>query len=325
MGLWTKETGFPLLSVLEEKREGGKVTLKLKQERYLSTGDLTKEEEERGVVMQIPLGILTEKGQGDSTLLFSVKEGTVDIDSAEDGFVKLNSGQTGFYRVKYTAAQLARLGQNLDKLDSTDRVGLVADAFALAQAGYSGTVEALDLVSYYGAENDYVVLSELASRLGQVGSAFYAEPAVVEGIKRIQRGVFARLVKELGFEYPEAEKGDHLKALMRTLAISQACKGDDVEWVWAWSGRVLVNIMVDAIEPTGRLPRRGGGSKSTRTPATPTPRRSTPTSAAWSFPPSSRTPPTSIPAAPSSPKSCRSTKTPTPPTSVWQPSRRSVR
>lgn len=237
MGVWTRETGFPLVTVTSETATGSKITLELKQERYLSTGDLTAEEDGKNVIMPIPLGLLTESGRVEPhDRLLTTKTGTVDVDSSSsDGFVKLNASQSGFYRVKYTSAQLAKLGKNIDKLDSTDRVGLVADAFALSQAGYSSTVDALDLVKFYEKEDDYVVLSEVASRLGQVANAFYTEPEVIQnGIKVIARKLFSRHVKELGWEYPAAEKDNHLLALKRTLAISQAGKADDQEWVWKW-------------------------------------------------------------------------------------------
>jgi aminopeptidase N len=71
-------------------------------------------------------------------------------------FYKINKDQCGFYRTNYPSSHLARLGQSLDLLSTEDKIGLVADAAALAVSGDSTTAAILALLEGFGEEDNYL-------------------------------------------------------------------------------------------------------------------------------------------------------------------------
>ncbi|KAJ3323426.1 Aminopeptidase 2 mitochondrial [Gonapodya sp. JEL0774] len=226
MKLWTRQTGYPLITVAESTPG----TLSLSQSRYLSTGDVSPVDDT--TEWFVPLGLISSTNLITPTAdVLRTRTGEVRMAAPVD-FYKLNGRQTAFYRVKYGVDQLAKLGRNVDKLDSSDRVGLVADAFALAEAGYGSTVGALELVKYYGREEDYTVLSEISARLGSITNTWYNEPdEVVSGLKTLALRVFSRHAKALGWDYPDSEKTNHLLSLKRTLCLGVAGRNGDPETV----------------------------------------------------------------------------------------------
>ncbi|KAI8998411.1 peptidase family M1-domain-containing protein [Gaertneriomyces semiglobifer] len=233
MHAWTRDVGYPVIEVLDEKydEEKKEMTLKLKQSRYLSSGDLKADEDV--TTWWVPLGIVTHLNpRAPSQHILSQKEDTVTFpyDSASNAYWKLNFSTTGFYRVRLSEKQLSSLASviktNIDTLTTEDRVGVLADAFALALAGYGSTVGALELLKSFEAEEDYIVLDELANRLKTVIAAWYREPKdVSDGLKKIMRQLFAPKVTSYGYEYPANE--DHLTSLKRTLVIESAASADE--------------------------------------------------------------------------------------------------
>ena len=87
--------------------------------------------------------------------LTSKEETLRDVDEA---FYKLNENQNGFYRTNYPPARLAKMGAENEKLSTEDKIGLVADAAALAIAGDATTAGLLNFVSNLSDEmnNTYV-------------------------------------------------------------------------------------------------------------------------------------------------------------------------
>lgn len=144
---WIRKIGFPVLTVAEEPGQIG-----VRQSRFLSTGDVKMEEDD--VLWWIPLGLRsTQKAAGAATEALTSKEATIrDVDET---FYKLNADQTGFYRTNYPPARLAKLGTQSDKLSTEDRIGLVADAAALAIAGEGTTAGLFTFMSELGQEKSY--------------------------------------------------------------------------------------------------------------------------------------------------------------------------
>jgi len=144
----------------------------------------------------------------------------------------MNYGSTGFYRINLNQVQLEKLGnvisKNLSAFETTDKIGVLADSFALAVAGYGSTAGALEIVKAYEKETEYNVLEEVDHALDIILSSFYLEtPAISEGILELQRRIFAPKVRELGYDY--SAKEEHLTSLKRTLAIRSAANAGDQE------------------------------------------------------------------------------------------------
>ena len=76
----------------------------------------------------------------------------------------------GFYRTRYAPDLLKHLVSGIDQktLPALDRLGLVDDVFALAQAGHSTMVELLELLEAFTSEDQYTVWNRVCSVLSKL-------------------------------------------------------------------------------------------------------------------------------------------------------------
>jgi aminopeptidase 2 len=166
---WTREVGYPVISIIGESYDTEKkeLTLELTQQRFLGAGDV-KPEEDR-VSWFIPIPVLTNVGDV-TVCLMTGKTGTITFPytSGEDSFYKLNAGVTGFYRVNYSDAYLSKLAKALlnngERFSTSDRIGISSDAFSMASSGLGSTVGALEVVKgYENEENQMYLIVNLGS------------------------------------------------------------------------------------------------------------------------------------------------------------------
>jgi aminopeptidase 2 len=152
MTLWTKRVGYPVLTVKKDGDESVNVT----QSRYLSTGDLSEEED--STVWWAPLGMLVP-GKTES---YTLTEKSQSFNIPADGLFKLNAGQTSVYRVNYPIETIRVLGEEVKKgkdgllKNTADRVGLIADAGNLCVSGEQTTTAFLELAQAFVNEDNYL-------------------------------------------------------------------------------------------------------------------------------------------------------------------------
>lgn len=206
MSCWTRQTGFPVLSVAVD---GGEMSVT--QRRFLASGP---EEAAAGEQWIVPL-----RAEG---LPDALEGASLTVPLPASGVPKLNSRQSGFYRTVYTdAATREALVAKLPTMPEQDRVGVVSDAFACASAGFASTTNALDLLSAYGGEESFVVWSEISSGLGAVISAFFEQPdEVVEGLTAYAGALYAPVVAKVGWD--QRAEDTHADAMLRQLVVSRA-------------------------------------------------------------------------------------------------------
>ena len=122
-------------------------------------------DEEDETLWWIPLGLKTDpKATGAATKALTLKEDT--LREIDESFYKLNSDQVGFYRTNYPPARLESLGKERHKLSAEDKIGLVADAAALAVAGQGTTAGLLVLVEKFKDEKNKAYGSLIVSGKG---------------------------------------------------------------------------------------------------------------------------------------------------------------
>lgn len=152
MNLWTKRVGYPVLTVKKDGDESINVT----QSRYLSTGDLTDEED--NTVWWAPLGVLVP-GKVEP---YTLTEKSQSFGIPADGLFKLNAGQTSVYRVNYPIESIRVLGEEVKKgkdgllSNAADRVGLIADAGNLCVSGEQTTTAFMELAKAFVNEDNYL-------------------------------------------------------------------------------------------------------------------------------------------------------------------------
>lgn len=163
------------------------------------------------------------------------KEETVrDVD---EGFYKLNSNQTGFYRVNYPPARLAQMGVENEKLSTEDKIGLIADAGALAVAGDATTASLLTFLSALSHETNHAyvkrklrpstplirshsVWSQMVASLSNIRSIFAENNAVANGLKKFTLELVSQATETIGWDFKPEE--DYLTGQLRALLISTA-------------------------------------------------------------------------------------------------------
>ncbi|KAL8829120.1 MAG: hypothetical protein Q9170_006310 [Blastenia crenularia] len=202
MDPWTRKIGFPVLTVAEEPGQIG-----LSQKRFLSTGDVKAEEDE--TTWWIPLGLKTNpSATGGAAEALTTKVETIrDVDEA---FYKINSDQTGFYRTNYPPARLMKMGAEKDKLSTEDKIGLVADAAALAASGDGTTAGLLTLISHFPGETNHA----------NIRSIFAENRAVADGLKDFTLKLISQAIENIGWEFRPGE--NYLTGQLRALLISTA-------------------------------------------------------------------------------------------------------
>ena len=135
---WTEQPGFPIVNVKHEADN----KIRLTQERFT-----VNYKNAPSLLWKIPL-TYSVVGEAPATLLMTGKTATLEKIAA-DRAIKLNVNGAGNYRVEYDEPSWNLLVAALPKLGVEDRVNLLSDAWALAQADrapvslYFGLVEKL--------------------------------------------------------------------------------------------------------------------------------------------------------------------------------------
>lgn len=224
MESWVLKQGFPVLTVSEDKD-----SITVRQNRFL----LELQPEEDQTLWHVPLMIQKADGTVDRDQFLTERERTINLPDAKNALWKLNAGTIGVYRVAYSPEHLAKLGKEAAKpggiLTLEDRVGLVSDAFVLAQKGYAETSGALSLMRALRNDPTYLVNNALSANLADFASCWYEEPQEVrDAIDKLRADIFGPSAKRLGLSFPEGDSPE-ARQLRSTVIGAAAAAGDS--WV----------------------------------------------------------------------------------------------
>jgi len=209
MNEWTRKSGYPLLRIYDNEK-----TLELRQARFFSSPISKKKTEDR-TKWKIPFQIVTSKGSKRNILM---KDRRLQINKTNDAWIKINSGETSFFRTDYPESLWRNFQKPIRKneLSVENRLGIIRDAFALAESGNSSTVEALSLSRNYIGETEYVVWSELSDGINRVYSLVVNEKCAKK-YKKFAVKLFRSITKRVGWRKKSGES--HSTSLLRNLAI----------------------------------------------------------------------------------------------------------
>jgi aminopeptidase N len=213
---FTEQAGVPLI-VAEATCAGDEQRIRLRQERFsvndpastppspASTG--------RGWQVPIALGPLRATQPSATVLL----QGPDEIVAGRCGEpIKLNLGDIGYYRVEYDAASAAALAKALALMAPADRVNLIADSWALLEAGRAEPQSYLDLIEQIGNDDNRAVWERVIrafDRLDQLARNRPERPALQSYARAKLRPVFDRL------GWDAASQDDDDRALLRARLI----------------------------------------------------------------------------------------------------------
>jgi len=218
MTTWTKQMGFPVLSV-SEKKDGTNRTLTISQRKFCADGDSTGDVS----LWMVPVSVSTASSPEKAVHKFVLdsKDITVTIENVDpNDWLKINVGSVGFYRTQYSSEMLESLLVAIrDKsLPPRDRLGLQNDLFALARAGVASTVDALKVAQAFVNETNYTVWSDLSTNLSVISICLqYTD--FHESFKAFQRQLFGSVAERLGWDPKDGE--GHLDAMLRSLVIGK--------------------------------------------------------------------------------------------------------
>jgi len=220
MDIWTKHVGFPVVSVTENPESS---SIKLKQNRFLRTGDVRPEEDT--TLYPISLGLRTKQGVDEETML-TERESEFKVPDLD--FFKLNADHSAIYRASYSPERLSKLGEAARKglLTVEDRAGMIADSGALAASGYQSTSGLLSLLKGFDSESEFVVWNEILARIGTVRAAWLFEDAQTkDALKAFQRTLVATKAHELGWQF--SEEDGHILQQFKALMFASAGSAED--------------------------------------------------------------------------------------------------
>jgi len=211
---WTGKPGYLVVKVIQNKTR-----LILKQSRFFSSA-VSKKESADTTIWSCPIKIVDSRGSIRNNLMVGRTLTLSHVGRKNAQWVKLNLGETGFYRVDYPAQMLEALKAPIKskKLPAIDRLAIVRDAFALAEAGELPTAQTLNLLPAYENESDYTVWVELALGLGDLKNLLYDEKCYGK-FEKFAREIFTGIGGKLGWKAKAGES--HTQGLLRSLVLNQ--------------------------------------------------------------------------------------------------------
>lgn len=215
MDIWTKNVGYPVITVTEND---DKKSIHVKQNRFLRTADVTPEEDQ--ILYPVFLGLRTKDGI-DEEVTLNKREANFKVPSTD--FFKLNADHTSIYRTSYSPERLEKLGKAAKDglLSVEDRAGMLSDAGALAASGYQKTSGLLSLLKGFDSETEFVVWSEIISRLGAVQSAWIFEDSeVTDGLEAFQKELLSERAHKAGWEFKPSD--DHIQQQFKAMLFGSA-------------------------------------------------------------------------------------------------------
>jgi aminopeptidase N len=174
---WTEQPGFPVVKVRREADE----KVRLTQERFT-----VNFKNAPPLQWKIPL-TYSVIGQAPATLLMTGKTDILQHIPA-DRALKLNLKGAGNYRVEYDEPSWSLLLEALPKLSIEDRVNLLSDAWALAQADRAPVSLFLGLVEKLPASTDIAEREQIVNVLDFINGLLVGNP---------ERGKFQRYARSL--------------------------------------------------------------------------------------------------------------------------------
>jgi aminopeptidase N len=154
-GSFTRQAGVPLI-LAERRCDGERQRLALRQERFVANDPAPHPE-----LWHLPLAV-GEAGAGQPAETILLGAASAEIEAGRCSAIqKLNLGDIGYYRVQYDAETAAALAHAIDRMAPADRVNLLADSWALVDAGRVAPARFFDLVDAVAADEALAVWDEI--------------------------------------------------------------------------------------------------------------------------------------------------------------------
>ena len=156
---FTEQAGVPLV-VAQARCEGDEQRITLRQERYTIRDPAPAPRR-----WQVPIAIGPLRAlQGAETFLLTDEPREIAAGRCGEP-VKLNLGDVGYYRVEYDAASRAALAKSFPLMSAADRLNLIADGWALVEAGRAEPAAYLELIDEIASDDARAVWEQVIGTL----------------------------------------------------------------------------------------------------------------------------------------------------------------
>jgi len=153
---WTEQPGYPVVKVLQQC-ENGAAAVTLAQERFT-----LDDPGAAPLAWNVPVILADAAGRRRTVLL---ERNPQKLRFERCGAMLANAGDTGYYRSQYDDRNFDRLVLALQELPAPDRLRLLSDTFALAQAGRVDATRYLALMENLGPETDRTIWDQVTGAL----------------------------------------------------------------------------------------------------------------------------------------------------------------
>jgi aminopeptidase N len=209
-GTFTEQAGVPLI-VADVTCAGEKQLFTLRQERF-SINDPNPAPQRWQV--PVAIGPLRAIRPSETVLLGDEPKEVAGGPCGEP--VKLNLGDVGYYRVQYDTATRASLARSFAMMSLADRANLLADGWALVDAGRAEPASYLELIDEISDENSRAVWEQVIRVLTRLDRLERGRPARA-AFQAYARAKLRPVFDRLGWD-PAGREGDD-RALLRTRLI----------------------------------------------------------------------------------------------------------
>ncbi len=164
-------------------------------------------------VWSIPVCVKIPAGKGTCAVV-GPKPASLPLDSCPP-WVMANAGALGYYRSVYPPEMLRSFARDINALTPAERMGLLADEWALVRAGRHDVGAFLDLAAGFKGERTAAVVSTLTAALTSIG-----EELTTDATRAAYRAWLSSLLRpalqDVGWS-PSASEPDDTRALRGTL------------------------------------------------------------------------------------------------------------
>ncbi len=214
---FTLQGGVPLVSMAGATCKAGTTSVRLTQGRFGLDAPSKQPQ-----TWHVPL-VLATLGGGETSAVVSGNE-RQGVTVKGCGTLVLNRGKGSYTRVMYDDAGHGAIVRDYGKLALPDRLGTLADDFALAAGGYQDLSRYLAVQDRVADDADPLEWSAVASTLGTMSGLFTATP-LEAGLRARTRAILAPELARVGYE-AKADESSTVTNLRETLVGALGAAGD---------------------------------------------------------------------------------------------------
>jgi aminopeptidase N len=209
---FTEQPGIPLVEV-KTACAGGQTVATLTQGRFTINDPKAAK-----LTWQVPVSIGLAGDAAPQAVLLGAVPRTVTFAGCGKP-VKANVGDVGYYRVHYDDADLKALSAGYKQMAAADRVNLLGDVWAMAQAGRATPDRFLELTKQLNGETELVVWTQVLGSLREIDD-LERGAADRPAFRAYARGLLNPVLAQVGWDAKPGDTPDVVllrSSLIRTL------------------------------------------------------------------------------------------------------------